>query len=193
MMLKIMTDLNLQGLVDLAKRWLAVSVCVPYPGDHTVRNGSLPRLPQSACPPAVKENFVDLVQNKGKVTLGKGTVQIAGMGTVTLQLSDEFGGNVLKMTNVLSVPDLQQWRHAYGWCVAAATHETGWVYPPPVWAGERVKGRREKEGKGKRREREKEWKEVFFLLLEGGGTPRGSKPTHVSPPKIKQPVSLVFR
>jgi len=62
----------------------------------------------------VKENFVDLVQNKGKVTLGKGTVQIAGMGTVTLQLSDEFGGNVLKMTNVLSVPDLQQWRHAYG-------------------------------------------------------------------------------
>jgi len=28
----------------------------------------------------------------------------------------------------------------------------GWVYPPPVWAGERVKGSREEEGNGKERE-----------------------------------------
>jgi len=28
------------------------------------------------------------------------------------------------------------------------------VYPPPVWAGERVKGRREEEEKGKGKERE---------------------------------------
>jgi len=48
------------------------------------------------------------------------------------------------------------------------------VYPPPVWAGERVKGRREEEGKGKERKEKGKggrMKGGVFLIRRGEAHP----------------------
>lgn len=53
-----------------------------------------------------KERFTTLFKRTGSILIGKGELSVAGIGNVSIKLTEECGGNVLEMKNVYYVPDL---------------------------------------------------------------------------------------
>ncbi|KAG8235827.1 hypothetical protein J437_LFUL016088 [Ladona fulva] len=54
-----------------------------------------------------RQLFDTFVPLQGRVNFGKGSSAVEGKGTVSVRLSDKNGGCVLRMKNVLFVPDLK--------------------------------------------------------------------------------------